>query len=143
MYFSGEQFDHRDQAADGTYLLPVLDTIRVPRLGVGRPRKYVPVLRVDRAYGARKYRQQLRRRGTRCVCPEREDARQHRLKRGQNGGRPPVFDREQYAGRNVVERLAGRLKDFRTIATRYEKRGRNFLAVVLVACVLLWLSGPR
>lgn len=127
------------QRADGTYLLSVLDAIRVPRLGVGRPRTHVPILRVDRAYGARKDRKQLKKRGTRCVCPEREDARPHRLTRGSRGGRPPVCDRELYAGRNVVERLAGRLKDFRAIATRDGKRGRHFYAVVLVACVLLWL----
>ena len=52
-----------------------------------------------------------------------------------------MFDCEQYGGRIVVERLAGRLKDLRAIATRYEKRGRNFPAVVLVACVLSWLPG--
>ena len=73
------------------------------------------------------------------VCPEREDAKRNRLKKGARGGRPPAFDAEAYKGRNVVERCVNRLKDFRAVATRYEKRGRNFLAVVLVACMILWL----
>ncbi|GGB70917.1 DDE transposase [Deinococcus soli (ex Cha et al. 2016)] len=128
------------QASDGTYLLPVLDSIRVPRIGAGRPRKHVPVLRVDRAYGAPKYRRLLRKRGIACVCPEREDAKKWRLKRGVRGGRPPKFDVEAYKGRNVVERAVNRIKDFRAVATRYEKRGRNFLAVVLLVAILIWLS---
>lgn len=127
------------QRADGPFLLRVLDAIRVPRLGSGRPRKRPEALRVDRAYGARVYREQLKRRGIRCVCPEREDARRERLKRGGRSGRPPKFDREAYRGRQVVERCVNRMKDFRALATRYEKRGRCFLAVVLVVAVVLWL----
>lgn len=128
------------QASDGTYyLLPMLDAIRVPRIGTGRPRKHVPVLRVDRAYGAPKYRRLLRKRGTACVCPEREDARKWHLKRGSRGGRPPKFDAQTHKGRNVVERAVNRIKDFRAVATRYEKRGRNFLVVILVACIVMWL----
>lgn len=73
------------------------------------------------------------------MCPEQEDAKRYRLKKGARGGRPPAFDPEAYKGRNVVERAVNRLKDFRAIATRYEKRGRNFLAIVLVASVTLWL----
>lgn len=127
------------QRADGSFLLPVLDAIRVPRHGKGRLRSRPPVICVDRAYGARVYRRLVRARGIRFVCPERDDAKRNRLNKGAHGGRPPAFDAEAYRGRNVVERAVNRLKDFRAVATRYEKRGRNFLAVVLVACVLLWL----
>ncbi len=42
-------------------------------------------------------------------------------------------------GRNVVERAINRLKDFRAVATRYEKRGHNYLAVVTIATMILWL----
>lgn len=127
------------QRADGPFLLPVLDAIRVPRLGKGRPKSKPPIIRVDRAYGAPIYRRLVGRRGIRFICPEREDAKRNRLKKGSSGGRPPAFDGQVYKGRNVVERAVNRLKDFRAVATRYEKRGRNFLAVVLIACVLLWL----
>ncbi|AWN22810.1 IS5 family transposase [Deinococcus irradiatisoli] len=127
------------QRADGPFLLPVLKAIRVPRAAKGRPRSRPPVIRVDRAYGARVYRRLVQARGIRFVCPEREDAKRYRREKGTHGGRPPAFDPEAYKGRNVVERAVNRLKDFRAIATRYEKRGRNFMAVVLVACLVLWL----
>lgn len=94
---------------------------------------------MDRAYGAGVYRRALRARGIRCICPEREDARKARLKRGQHGGRPPRHDPEAYKERNLVERCINRLKDFRAVATRYEKRGWHFLSVVHIACIVLWL----
>jgi transposase len=71
---------------------------------------------VDRAYGARHYRQQIHERGMRCVCPERLDARKNRLRKGSRGGPPPRFDAAAYRGRNVVERAINRLKDFRAVA---------------------------
>jgi transposase len=49
------------------------------------------------------------------------------------------FDREAYRERNVVERLINRLKQWRRIATRYEKRGAIYLAMLTVATILLWL----
>lgn len=127
------------QRADVSQLVPVLDAIAVPRVGQGRPKKRPSHLRVDKAYGARKPRKLLQRRGIRCVCPEREDARKHRLKRGSRGGSPPSFNPEKYKGRNVVERAINRLKDFRAVATRYDKRGHNYLAVVTVAAIVIWL----
>ncbi|GHO77833.1 hypothetical protein KSD_56040 [Ktedonobacter sp. SOSP1-85] len=49
------------------------------------------------------------------------------------------FNRALYKERNVVERTINRLKQFRRVATRYEKRAVNFLAMVTLACILLWL----
>ncbi len=52
----------------------------------------------------------------------------------------PCFSPVLYRGRNAIERMFGRLKDFRRIATRYDKLAANFLAAVhLVATVCYWL----
>lgn len=127
------------QVSDGATLLATLERLHVNAPGRGRPRSRPKSLRVDRAYGARSYRQALRRRGIRCVCPERTGAKAARLRKGSKGGRPPAFDAAAYKQRNAVERLANRLKDFRAVATRYEKRARSYRACVLVAMIMLWL----
>jgi transposase len=127
------------QCSDPTQIGPVLDAICVPRPGRGRPRQRPTSLRVDRAYGARYYRQQIQQRGMRCICPERLDAQKNRLRKGSKGGSPPRFDSKAYKGRNVVERAINRLKDFRAVSTRFDKRGHNFLAAVIVATIMLWL----
>jgi transposase len=46
------------------------------------------------------------------------------------GGSPPTLDPDACKGHNIVERAINRLKDFRAVAARYDKRGRNYLAVV-------------
>lgn len=53
--------------------------------------------------------------------------------------KPASFDREAYHERNRVERLTNRLKQFRRVATRYQKRAANTLAMVTLAMILLWL----
>ena len=63
-----------------------------------------PRLRLDRAHGTRKYRQALRRRRIRMICPERKDALKARKAVGARGGRPSACDTHAYMGRNVVER---------------------------------------
>lgn len=53
---------------------------------------------------------------------------------------PREHDAELYRERNKVERLIGRLKQYRRVATRYEKTARNYLAMVHLACSLVWLA---
>jgi transposase len=48
------------------------------------------------------------------------------------------FDRDVYRERNVVERLINRLKQFRRVATRYEKRAANYQAMLTIAAIVLW-----
>ena len=57
-----------------------------------------------------------------------------------NRKEPREHDAELYAERNRVERLIGRLKQYRRVATRYEKAARNYLAMVHVACSMVWLA---
>ena len=59
-------------------------------------------------------------------------------KKGQR--RRPGFDRAAYRARNRVERLFNRLKQFRRIATRYEKRAVNYLAMLHIGAILIWLN---
>ena len=49
-------------------------------------------------------------------------------------------DKERYKKRHKIENFFSRLKDFRGIATRYEKTARNFLAAVQIAATLIWLN---
>ena len=51
--------------------------------------------------------------------------------------RRPRFDREAYRARNRVERLFNRLKQFRRIATRYEKHAANSLAILHLGAILI------
>lgn len=127
------------QVSDGTQMLATLELLGVQKPGRGRPRSRPGMLRLDKAYGARVYRQQLRKLGITCVCPERKDAREVRLRRGSKGGRPTAFDAAAYKGRNVVERCVNKLKDYRAVATRYEKRGRSYRACVMIAMIMIWL----
>ena len=48
------------------------------------------------------------------------------------------YDRETYRQRNLIERMFARLKDFRRVATRYDKLARNFLAGALIAAIVIW-----
>jgi transposase len=71
----------------------------------------------------------LRRRGIGAVIPRRKDE----ARRGTR------FDRAAYRERNVVERTINRLKQYRAIATRYEKLAVTYHALLTLACILLWL----
>jgi transposase len=116
----------------------VLDEIAVPT--GARPRSRPAVLVADKAYSHPSTRTALRSRRIRTVIPERSDQAAYRAARGSRGGRPPAFDPETYKGRNVVERAFGRLKQWRGIATRYDKHARNYRAgIILGAIVLYWL----
>jgi transposase len=79
----------------------------------------------------------LRNKGVPHVMPER---RGQAGKRARRPGRKPNFDEELYAARNVVERCVNKLKQWRAIATRYDKRAVNYRAAILVASLVMWLT---
>jgi transposase len=121
-----------------TQLERLLDEVRVPRSEglAGRPRKRPAHLIADRGYSFEGCRKLLRKRGISHTIPERKDQRERRTGRP---GRRPGFDREAYRRRNVVERYVGRLKQWRSVATRYEKRALNYRAMVVIASLMVWL----
>ena len=127
------------QTHDSKMLAATLDAVRVPRQGRGRPRKRPGKLRSDKGYSYARCRQSLRARGIKHLIPERRDQREQRKKKGRAGGRPVVFVAAEYAKRNVVERCILRLKQFRRVATRYDKRASMYLAFVTLASIVLWL----
>ncbi|SCG10659.1 Transposase DDE domain-containing protein [Streptomyces sp. MnatMP-M27] len=110
----------------------------VPRTGAGRPRTRPDHVLADKAYTSRRNRRYLRRRGILHTIPERRE-RRHRYNRGSRGGRPTGFDSERYKKRNTVERAINRLKGFRGVATRYEKRAYIYLGTVTLAALTIWL----
>jgi transposase len=118
---------------------PLLACLRVPRQGPGRPRTTPDALLGDKAYSARAHRAHLRARGITTIIPEPSDQIGHRKRRGSAGGRPVDFDAEAYKGRNVVERAFNKLKNWRAIATRYDKHAINYRAGVVLGAIVRWL----
>ena len=77
----------------------------------------------------------MRRRGIQAVIPVKDDQQGHRRARGRRGGRPPAFDPQRYKERNTVERCFSKLKQFRAVATRYDKRQLIYQGTVDVASI--------
>ena len=120
-------------------LTTVLDEIRVPRPGAGRPRTRPEAVLADRAYATGVIRTELRRRRITAVIPEKKDALEARQRRGSRGGRPPAFDKETYKDRNVVERSFCLTKQWRGLATRYDKLAITYRAAATLLAVITWL----
>jgi transposase len=100
----------------------------IKRSGRGHPRLRPDRVLGDKGYSSRKIREYLKRRGIGYTIPRRSTET-----------RTGPLNRTLYKERNRVERLINRLKQFRRIATRYEKRAVNFLAMVTIASILIWL----
>ncbi|MFD3585438.1 IS5 family transposase [Streptomyces sp. NPDC058683] len=125
------------QAGDAPAFIDGMARLRVPRRR-GRPRTRPEVVLADKAHSSRAIREHLRKRGIRAVIPVPADQRGHRLRRGSRVGRPPAFDRDAYKQRSTVERCINRLKQWRGIATRYEKTATIYLAGLHIAGIFLW-----
>ena len=81
----------------------------------------------DTAYDSNGLRQFLVARGTQPVIPNNPTRK-----------RSHPFDAEAYKQRNLIERMFCRLKDWRRIATRYDKLATNFAAAVTLAAIVIW-----
>jgi transposase len=102
----------------------------VKRAGRGRSRIQPDAVAGDKGYSFPSLRRYLRRRGIRAVIPCKSDQPCQRS-----------FDKAAYRERNQVERSINRLKGWRRVATRYEKRDVNYLAMVTIAAIVLqWLE---
>ena len=102
-------------------------SMAIPLLSVARPTRR---LLADKAYDADSLRNWLKRQRIKAVIPSTASRRT-----------PYPFDRRVYRRRNVIERLFGRLKNWRRIATRYDRHATNYLAgIALVAAVTEWIK---
>jgi transposase len=105
------------QKADVTQAEPLLDG-------------YSPAAVIaDKAYDSDGLVKTIETKGAEAVIPPKVNRKQ-----------PRDFDRYLYKVRNLVERFINRIKQYRRVATRYEKTGRNFLAFIQVASVMVLLQ---
>lgn len=97
------------------------------RRKTGHLRLYPKRLMADKGYTSAAFRMYLHQRNIRCTIPHRR-----------NEHHKGTFNKQLYRKRNIVERLINRLKQFRRIATRYEKRAANFSAMITLASIFLF-----
>ena len=84
-------------------------------------------LLADKAYDSAELREWLDEHGTKPIIPNRSNRKQ-----------PFRFDKKSYKQRHRIENAFCRLKDFRRIATRYDRLARNFLASICLVAALVW-----
>jgi transposase len=122
-------------------MLPVLlAALEIPRDGPGRARTRPDALLGDKAYSSRGHRALLRRRGIKSVIPEPADQIGHRLRKGSRGGRPVSYDRDLYKHRNVIERGFNAFKQWRGLASRYDKLAVNYRGGAVLRAILIWTN---
>ena len=110
----------------------VLDAVQI-RQPSGQVRRRPQRLAGDRGYSFRWIRQWLHRRRIEPVIPQRSN------QEGRVGG-CRRFDHKAYRRRNVVERAVGLLKECRRVATRFEKLAVNYLAMLKLAVIRVYLG---
>jgi len=116
------------QTHEATQVEALLNSGAVKRAGRGRPKVRPRRLCGDKGYCGKPVAELLRRRGIRTTIAKR-----------QNMSRKGSFDKAIYRLRNRIERTINRFKQFRRLATRYEKRAANYRAMWIIAAIFLAL----
>ena len=88
----------------------------------------IEVVIADKGYDSKAVVDGIEARGAEAIIPSLSNRKEQR-----------VYDRERYKDRNLVERFWHKVKQFRRVATRYEKKAQNFLAFVHVASIMVLL----
>jgi transposase len=82
----------------------------------------------DKGYDSRAVVEAIEAQGGEAVIPSRKNSKE-----------PRAYDRDRYKDRNLVERFWFKLKQYRRVATRYEKTARNFMGFIMVASIMVLL----
>jgi transposase len=117
------------QQHESTVFEPLMHQGAIRRPGRGRPRVRPCRASGDKAYTGRRNRAGLRRRGIRHTIPKLNTE-----------NRSGPFDRDLYR-RRLVENLLARCKQYRALATRYDKRAESFRTAWVIVMTILWLPG--
>lgn len=126
------------QAGDAPMFENLMNAVRVEKLGPGAARTRPERAMVDKAYSSKAIRKYLRDRGIQCVIPEKEDQKANRNRKRPAGGRPVSYDKKAYKRRHVVECSFNSPKQWRSLATRYDKLAVTYRAAAVMHAVLVW-----
>jgi transposase len=130
------------QRHDSVAFVPLMGRLKVARRGPGRPRTRPGHVLADKACSSAAIRAHLRGRRIKATIPEPADQARNRLRRGSRGGRPSAFDAAAYKQRNIVERAFCQLRQYRAVATKYDKRDFVWRGTIDVASIRIWLRHP-
>ena len=100
----------------------------------GAPRKRFETVSGDKGYDGAPSREAISKRGSEPLIPHRKN------RDGTYPAKAEGFDKKKHKRRNVVERLIGKLKEYRRIATRYDKLAESFVAFVRLGFIRIWLK---
>lgn len=117
------------QVHESTQFESLMERIEIRSLR-GPAKRRPEKLAGDKAYSASHIREWLKEHRIAAVIPHREN----------ETGRAGPFDRQSYRRRNIIERTIGWLKEFRRIATRYEKLAVHYLGMITLGMILQYLT---
>jgi transposase len=121
------------QQHESTMLDALLDAVAIGGKP-GAPRQRFQTVSGDKGYDGADLRQTILDHGSTPLIPHRKRAD------GSYREEAEDFDKAAYKRRNVVERLIGKLKEFRRVATRFDKLAESFRCFVLIAFIRIWLK---
>lgn len=104
----------------------IADIEQAAALIKGQPAQFIVA---DKGYDSDAFVTIIVEQGSQAVIPPRS-----------NRLTPRPFDRHIYKSRNLIERFFNRIKQFRRIATRYDKLAKSFLSFVHLACIIVWVA---
>jgi transposase len=118
---------------DSKLYMPTILGLKI-KLPVGRPITRPKLINADKAYDSEEIRNYNRDRGIISNIPVNK-----RNRRNPKIGRPFRLNKEEYAGRSVIERFFSWIEAFRKIYPRYERLEQSYLGLVMLACsLILW-----